>query len=110
MPYLQGDIVEVSFDPTLGHEPAKTRPTLVVSADDFNLMSSMTVVVPITSVDNGYPLHVEVEADGGEVHGFACVEQLRALDLVARRTRKVAQATGASMSNVLNVVGSVFGI
>ena len=29
--YEQGDIIEVDFDPTLGHEPKKMRPAIVVS-------------------------------------------------------------------------------
>lgn len=110
MPFLQGDIVEVGFDPTLGHEPTKRRPALVVSSDEFNFMSSMTVVVPVTSTDNGYPLHVRISSTGGEVTGFACVEQLRAIDLEARRARKVAELPREDMSEVLNLVGAVFGI
>ncbi|MDR1730903.1 MAG: type II toxin-antitoxin system PemK/MazF family toxin [Synergistaceae bacterium] len=48
MSFRQGDIVEVSFDPTRGHEPKKTRPALVVSNDTFNGATSMPVVCPIT--------------------------------------------------------------
>lgn len=32
MVFEQGDIIEVDFDPTRGHEPQKKRPALVVSA------------------------------------------------------------------------------
>lgn len=106
--YLQGDIVQVSFDPSIGHEQRKTRPAVVVSADDFNLRSSMTMVVPITSTDNGYPMHVAVECD--KAYGWACVEQVRALDLEARRCRKVGEADGEAMSAILDRIGAMFGI
>ena len=105
----QGDIIEVSFDPSLGHEQQKTRPALVVSADDFNYMSSMTMVAPITTLNNGYPMHVEVEGCE-DVWGWVCVEQMRALDLNARRCRKLGSLGDHAMSEVLNRVGAVFGI
>lgn len=50
MLFEQGDLIEVDFNPTVGHEPAKRRPALVVSAGYFNnVVSSLTVVCPITS-------------------------------------------------------------
>lgn len=109
MVFSQGDVVQVRFDPTLGHEPAKTRPAVVVSADDFNERCSMTAVVPITSTDNGYPMHVRI---GGceSVYGWACVEQVRTLDLEARRCRKVDVVDARTMTSILDCIGGVFGI
>lgn len=106
--FEQGDIVEVSLDPTFGHEPAKKRPALVVSADDFNMCSALTVVVPITSIDNGYPMHVPVNCD--EVRGFACVEQMRAIDLAVRVAKRIGRTDQQTMGEVLTRVGAVFGI
>ena len=78
--YEQGDIIEVDFDPTLGHEPKKMRPALVVSVGYFNnVLSSLTVVCPITSTVNGHPLHVKIASDNA-VHGCICLEQIRAID------------------------------
>ena len=111
MPFFnQGDIVDVSFDPSLGHEPAKRRPGLVVSTDAFNLRSSMTFVAPITSTMNHYPLHVPIEVGEAGVRGCVCVEQTRAMDLSARRCERIGELDEARMSEVLNLIGSVFGI
>ena len=44
----QGEVLYVDFEPHVGHEPAKYRPAIVLSADAFNRVSSMTVVAPIT--------------------------------------------------------------
>lgn len=104
----QGDIIQVCFDPSVGHEPNKYRPALVVSTDDFDIRSSLTAVCPVTSVDNGYPLHARIERD--EIVGFACIEQLRTLDLSGRRCEKVGSASEAEMGEVLALIGSVFGI
>lgn len=69
----------------------------------------MTVVVSITSCDNGYPLHVEL-SDYEEFLGWACVEQLRAVDLNAWHAQHVGYLRDDDISELLNVVGAVFGI
>lgn len=108
--FSQGDIVDANFDPSLGHEPAKRRPGLVVSTDAFNLRSSMTFVAPITSTMNRYPLHVPIEDEEAGIRGCVCVEQTRAMDLSARRCEKIGEVDEDDMSEVLNLMGSVFGI
>ena len=101
--YEQGDIIEVDFDPTLGHEPKKMRPALVVSVGYFNnVISSLTVVCPITSTVNGHPLH-----------GCVCLEQIRAIDLSSpkRRTKKTGLSMDTeTMTRVLDGIGAMFGI
>lgn len=107
--FSQGDIVEVNFDPTVGHEPAKRRPALVVSVDAFNLRSSMTFVAPITSLANDYPLHVPFEDEESGVRGSICVEQTRAIDLSARPCEKVGELGADDMDEVLNRLAPIFG-
>ncbi len=113
MLFEQGDIIEVNFNPTVGHEPQKRRPALVVSVGYFNnVVSSLTVVCPITSSANGHPLHVEL-APGNAAEGCVCVEQMRAIDLSnpARGARPLgSSADPATMSLVLDAIGAVFGI
>ncbi|MEP7294203.1 MAG: type II toxin-antitoxin system PemK/MazF family toxin [Chloroflexota bacterium] len=49
----QGEVWVVKFDPTIGSEVRKTRPALVVSADDIGLLP-LRIVVPITGWDEAY--------------------------------------------------------
>lgn len=111
--FEQGDVIEVDFDPTVGHEPQKMRPALVVSDGYFNnVLSSLTVVCPITSTVNGHPLHIEI-TDCEGVHGCVCLEQIRAIDLASplRHTRKTSVSMGReTMSRVLTGIGAMFGI
>lgn len=113
MMFEQGDFIEVDFNPTVGHEPQKCRPALVVSDGYFNnVISSLTVVCPITSTSNGHPLHIEL-AEGNDVHGCVCVEAMRAIDL--NNPQRAAKRLGSSideatMSKVLDAIGAVFGI
>lgn len=108
--FSQGDIIDVSFDPSLGHEPAKRRPGVVVSTDGFNMHSSMTFVAPITSTRNAYPLHLPIEVEEADVYGCVCVEQTRAMDLSVRPCRKLGELRVDDMNALLNILGSVFGI
>ena len=108
--FNQGDIIEMNFDPSVGHEPAKRRPALVVSADDFNIRSSMTFVAPITTTRSAYPYHLTIEVEAADVRGSVCVEQTRAVDLSVRPCEKLGELGEDDMNEVLNLVGSVFGI
>lgn len=104
----QGEIIYVDFEPHVGHEPSKYRPALVLSSSVMNTHSSMTIVCPITSTDNGYPMHAPISAD--EICGFACVEQMRAVDLSASKCRHVTFAAEDEMNEVLSLVGAAFDI
>lgn len=55
-----GDVVWADLDPSAGHEQNKRRPLIIVSNDKFNARCSLTMAVPITSTDSGYPLHIPV--------------------------------------------------
>ena len=113
MNFEQGEIVEVNFNPTVGHEPQKRRPALVVSDGHFNnVVSSLTVVCPITSNDNGHPLHIRIRS-GNAVSGYICTEQIRAIDLnsPARATRSYkSYLDKETMATVLDAIGAIFGI
>ncbi len=98
----QGDIVRVNFNPSMGHEPARERPALVVSGFGFNSRSSLVCVAPITSQNNGYPLHIPIQGD--DTHGFACIEQVRTLDLNHRGFCYVGVADDDSMRNVMGAL------
>ena len=99
----QGDLIEVDFNPSVGHEPAKSRPAIVVSGYGFNARSSLVVVIPVTSKDNGYPLHLPVTGSM-EAVGFACVEQIRSIDLAQRGYRFVGSVDDATMRSILGHV------
>ena len=107
MKFRQGDIIEVDFNPTLGHEPQSRRPALVVSNDDYNLTTSMTIVCPITSWNNDFYLH-EPLPEGTSITGTIALEQVRALDLVARKAKKIDQLEKAYLDPILICIQSFF--
>lgn len=104
-----GDVVWADLDPSAGHEQNKRRPLIVVSNDKFNAHCSLTMAVPITSTDSGYPLHIPVgtvptEGTGTPLKGFAEIEQLKSLDLQARNAVLVGRIDEKGMDKILSMV------
>ena len=107
MIFEQGDIIEVNFNPTVGHEPANKRPALVVSNYDFNISNSMTIVCPITNRLKPFFLHFEIPGCI-VVSGGVVTEQVRAMDLEARQARKLGELDGATLDKVLTCLKSFY--
>lgn len=83
-PLRRGSIVWVNFSPTRGHEQQGTRPALVVSSTGYLVnVRGLVIVLPITSVDRGWPHHVPVQGDrlGLGMSSFAMTEQPRTVSL-----------------------------
>ena len=109
----QGDIVSLNFDPSRRHEPAGRHYGIVLSPWEVNRMSALTVLVPVTSVDNGYPLHVPIAAEN-EISGYVQCEAPRAMDLGARFAEGSAEVVGAldddTLARVMACVAVVLGL
>ena len=95
----QGDVILVDFNPSVGHEPAKLRPAVVVSGYGFNSRANLVAVVPTTTKDNGYPLHVPATCSGRSI-GFACVE-LRTIDVCQRGFEYLGVADDETLRSIL---------
>ncbi|MDO4621009.1 MAG: type II toxin-antitoxin system PemK/MazF family toxin [Lachnospiraceae bacterium] len=83
----KGDIIFINLNPTHGHEQSGTRPALVVSADRFQQATkSFAIVCPISSTDNGFPLHVHLDSST-KTQGVILCEHMRSLDIESRTYR-----------------------
>ena len=109
----QGDLVSINFDPSKRHEPAGRHYAVVLSPWEINRMSALTVLAPITSRDNGYPLHIKI-TEGNEIFGFIQCEAIRAMDLNARECEQAVEVVGAlddqTLEKVMATVLVVLGI
>ncbi len=95
---VRGSIVWADLDPTRGREQSGTRPALVVSSTGYlSSVRGLVMVLPVTSVDRGWPHHVPLAADesGLPKRSFAMTEQLRtiSIDRVSGRRGGVLDAT-----------------
>jgi len=100
----RGDIYLVALDPTLGSEQQGTRPVLVVSATAFNRITRIPVVLPITSGGNfarNKGFAVSLTNAGTSTTGVIRCDQPRAIDLTARKARKLEKVPQEIMVEVL---------
>jgi mRNA interferase ChpB len=78
------------------------RPVLVVSPDAFNKLTKAPIVVPITSGGNFARLSgFTVELIGSKTMGVVRCDQPRALDLGARKAKKLERVSAEVMDDVL---------
>lgn len=103
----QGDIIWLDFDPQSGSEICKRRPALVVSNDELQLHCNFAGVLPITSSDNSFPLHIELD-NRTQTSGFIICEQLRNLDYYARNWQFIEQAPADIVNEVLDIIGVMY--
>ena len=72
-----GDVVWVSPDLTIGREQRGRRPAIIVAGAGYlRVVDTLALIVPVTSVDRGWPNHVPVAGLPGT--SWAMTEQLRA--------------------------------
>ncbi|MGB9988732.1 type II toxin-antitoxin system ChpB family toxin [Pseudoduganella rhizocola] len=89
--FERGDIVMVGLDPTEGHEQKGTRPALVLSANVFNALG-LVLVAPITQ-GGDFARHAgfatTLSGAGTKTQGAALINQIRMLDLEARKAKRM---------------------
>lgn len=81
----RGDVVWLSFDPTLGREQAKRRPALVLSPKNYNNKSGLVLACAVTSKVKGYPFEILISSQ--KLKGAVLVDQIRSLDWHKRKIK-----------------------
>jgi mRNA interferase MazF len=84
----RGDVISVDFDPVTGHEQGGHRPALVLSADNYNRVVGLAIVVPITMQAKGYPFEVQI-SDGQKVKGVILADHVKCIDWRKRGVRRL---------------------
>lgn len=100
----QGDVILVSFDPSMGHEQKGYRPALVVSSQRINrLTNGIVKVVPISTTRNNFPLHIPLP-NGMKTTGKALLQQETTLDLNSRGFKFTEKAPKEFVSKVVEIL------
>jgi mRNA interferase ChpB len=107
----RGDIYLVSLDPTSGHEQRGQRPVMVISPGAFNRVIGVPIVLPITTGghfarNTGFA--VSLMGAGTRTTGIVRCDQPRALDLRARKARRLEAAPVSVIDEVLARVVTIF--
>jgi mRNA interferase MazF len=75
-----GDLVWVQPEIAVGREQSGRRPALVVAGAGYlDIVDTLALVVPITTVDRGWPNHIEVLSSELPGRSWAMSEQIRAI-------------------------------
>lgn len=107
----RGEIWLVSLDPTSGHEQKGRRPVLIVSLEAFNRITKVPIVLPITSGGNfarAAGFAVPLAGAGTKTTGIIRCDQPRALDLAARRGKRLESVPDAIIGEVLARILPIF--
>ena len=100
----RGDIWLVSLDPTAGHGQQGTRPVLIISPAPFNKLTGTPVVLPITtggSFAHRRGFAVSLQGTGTRTTGVIRCDQPRALDLTARKGKRLETVPEQIIDDVL---------
>jgi|SRR3989344_2834535 len=92
----RGDIVWLTFDPTLGHEQAGHRPALVITRRIFNARHNVAFVIPISSKIKGYSDEIPFSTD--RISGAILVAHARSIDWHARRIEFITTIDDSTLS------------
>lgn len=107
----RGDIYLVTLDPTEGHEQRGRRPVLVVTTGRFNKFTNVPVVLLITTGGNfartaGFA--VSLTGAATQTTGVVRCDQPRALDLKARKGKRLERVPEAIVEEVLAKLATLF--
>ena len=105
----RGDVYMVDLDPTQGREQRGHRPVVIVSPDQFNQVTGLPVILPITNGgDFARRLGFAVPLTGTKTTGVVRCDQPRVLDLKFRNARKVESLPMVTMDEVLAKAATIF--
>jgi mRNA interferase MazF len=97
---VPGDIVWVAPDVAVGREQSGRRPALVVAGTAYlATIDTLAIVVPITSVERGWPNHVPVSGSTLDQPSWAMTEQVRTVsrERIVGRAGRADHATLAAV-------------
>lgn len=100
----QGDICWITLNPQSGHEQKGRRPALVVSNNEYNRITGLSICCPITNTDNKFPLHVKIS--GCTTTGFVMAEHLKSLDYKSRQAEFIEKLDEDTLIEVLSRINA----
>jgi Growth inhibitor len=109
--FARGDIVRINLDPTVGREQQGAgRPALVLTPSAFNA-AGLAVIVPI-SQGGDFARHagfaVTLSGAGTQTQGVMLCNQIRTVDLEARKAQRVEAVPEVVILDALARVQTLF--
>lgn len=99
----QGAIIYIDFEPSRGIEIRKRRPSVVISRTEYNRVSNLIIVCPITSSEINRPYFVPLEDENLKQGSKVNTKQVYSLDYTEAGGRKVKQIGEVTKAELLNI-------
>jgi mRNA interferase ChpB len=105
----RGEIWNVDLEPTIGSEQQGRRPVFIVTKKEFNQLAKLAFVCPVTGGGNlarykGFAVNLQ---GATKTDGVILCHQMRAIDLLARKGKRVEQAPDYITEQVLDCLADL---
>lgn len=101
----RGDVHLVSLDPARGGEIRKTRPCVIVSADELNEHLGTFIVAPMTTGGHPYPFRIACRF--AKRDGHVVLDQLRTVNR-SHLVRRLGRLPSPTLVKVLEALREMF--
>jgi len=98
------DIVLVKLNPTVGSEIQKTRPCIVISPDEMNMLKTV-IIAPMTSKGFDFIFRPKIEFENKK--GLVLLDQIRAVDK-KRIIKKIGQVDKDTSLEIIDTLLEMF--
>jgi mRNA interferase MazF len=98
------DIVLVKLNPTVGSEIQKTRPCIVISPNEMNMLKTV-IVAPMTS--QGFEFIFRPKISFKQKEGLVLLDQIRTIDK-QRIIKKIGQVEEETANEIIDTLLEMF--
>ncbi len=98
------EIYLVKLNPTVGSEIQKTRPCIVISPNEMNVLNTV-IVAPMTS--KGFEFIFRPKIKFEDKNGLVLLDQIRTVDK-ARLVKKIGEVDEKVSKNISNMLVKMF--
>lgn len=104
-----GDVLWIDFGKPVGHEQGGRRPAIVLTPREYNMISSVLIVCPITRKRRNWAFEVSLPPVG-RLSGVVLVDQIRVVDPSARPVGYGGSVTNDVLGEVKAKLATLLGI
>lgn len=98
------EVYLVSLDPTQGSEIQKTRPCVIISPDEMNILNTV-LIAPMTTKGISFPTRIPLIFRGKK--GQIVLDRIRAVDKT-RLVKRIGQLEELTAFNILKILQEMF--